>query len=162
MALSSVANVFSYIGIIAGSVTTLVGMLALIVKPFRKALIRLFTDMENKKKLYADVDEAIATLKANSIMSKEHDILLKDMKTVITELENKQNNNNTDIAILKEQALCNTRDALTRIWEKSRDKGTISEFQLQNFLDLYDVYIKLGGNSYVHQIHHDILELKRI
>jgi hypothetical protein len=162
MALSFIANVCGYIGIIAGSVTTFVGMLALIIKPFRKALIGLFTDMENKKKLYSDVNEVISTLKSNTAMSKEHDVLLKDMKLALTELENKQNHNNTDIFILKEQALCNTRDALTRIWEKSRDRGNISEFQLQNFLDLYDVYIKLGGNSYIHQIHHDILELKRI
>lgn len=114
---------------------------------------------DDKKKLYAKVDEAVDTLQKNTQKGNEHDVLLKSMNEIVKLLQTNTNKNSDAIEILKEQALCNTRDSLTRIWEKTNPKGKISRFQLQNFLDLYDVYIKLGGNSYIHQIHEEIIRL---
>ena len=179
MTLGDVSSVMSSVGTIAGSVTTILAVLAVIFKPVRLAIVKLFTDIEARKKLYASVNEAVADIKEQKKESELMHTLLNDIKKehkegeentkkaldelnrIVTEMRTTDSSHGKDISLLKSHALCTARDALTRIYDTAMKNQCISDFQKQNFLALYDVYCNLGGNSYVHQIHDEILNLPR-
>ena len=179
MTMGDISSVMSFAGTVAGSVTAILTVLAVIVKPVRTAIVRLFSDIEAKKKLYASVSEAIAEIKEQKKESETMHSLLDDIKKdhqegeactkkaldelnkIVKEMQKTDTSHSTDIALLKAHALCTARDALTRIYDLAMKNEGISDFQKQNFLALYDVYCNLGGNSYVHQIHDEILTLPR-
>ena len=59
MSLEMVSSIMSTLGAIAGSVASIIAVLVIIFRPVRNAIIRLFSDIDAKKKLYASVETAI-------------------------------------------------------------------------------------------------------
>ena len=47
---------------------------------------------------------------------------------------------------------CTLRNDILDIYDRCKDKGTITRFQLQSIKYSYDVYKKLKGNSFVEDI----------
>lgn len=59
----------------------------------------------------------------------------------------------------KEEATrCNLRSNMLEIYYKGQKTRTIHIYEYENFMQLYDVYKKLGGNSFIDKVHKEIEE----
>lgn len=73
---------------------------------------------------------------------------IKEIKAAINELrENDKNTNESDRALL--------RNAITRIYYENVESKSLSHYDKENMLMLYEAYKKLKGNSYVETIVED-------
>ena len=169
MILEMVSSIMSTLGAIAGSVASIIAVLVIIFRPVRHAIIRLFSDIDAKKKLYASVETAIKGISEQNLAIKDireeesrNKQLLSDLNDLVKKMQATDDRHTGDISLLKAHALCSARDSLTRIYDAAMKSEGISDYQKQNFIALYDVYCSLGGNSYVHQIHDEIMTLPRI
>ena len=57
---------------------------------------------------------------------------------------------------------CSLRNDMLDIWDKCKETGTITKYQLQEFNYSYDLYKKLKGNSFIDEIRDRIKEFKII
>lgn len=53
---------------------------------------------------------------------------------------------------------CQLRSDMLRTYYKNKDKKTIRQFELENFTMSYDAYKALGGNSFIEEVHSDVLK----
>ena len=61
--------------------------------------------------------------------------------------------------LMKEAYVCLTRNALTEIWHRAEEQKFICDWDRENFERMYSAYSALGGNSYIHEAHAQILKL---
>ena len=66
-----------------------------------------------------------------------------------------------ELTLLKKAITAVTRNDLTDIYDRAVDRGFIGDYDRENFIKMYNVYTDLGGNSYVHEIYNQILEMPR-
>ena len=52
---------------------------------------------------------------------------------------------------------CQLRSEMLRIYYHNRERGEIRQFELENFLMLYEAYKALKGNSFIDKIHREVL-----
>jgi len=91
------------------------------------------------------------------IFSKE-----KEYKALAKSVEVLAENQTSEIAeqkLMKEAILCMLRDALTTIWHRAQEQGYICDWDRENFERMYAAYTALGGNSYIHEAHTQIIKL---
>ena len=55
---------------------------------------------------------------------------------------------------------CQLRSEMLRIYYKSQETGTIKEWQLSNFIELYDAYKARRGNKFIDRIYGEVLTYK--
>lgn len=55
---------------------------------------------------------------------------------------------------------CQLRSEMLRIYYKNVDTKTIRQYELENFIMLYEAYRALKGNSFVDKIYEDVKEWK--
>lgn len=55
---------------------------------------------------------------------------------------------------------CQLRSEMLRIYYKNVDTKTIRQYELENFIMLYEAYKALKGNSFVDKIYEDVKEWK--
>ncbi|MBR0113419.1 MAG: hypothetical protein IJM02_06700 [Clostridia bacterium] len=55
---------------------------------------------------------------------------------------------------------CQLRSEMLRIYYKCQETGTIKEWQLSNFCELFDAYKALHGNGFIDRIHDEVLTYK--
>lgn len=53
---------------------------------------------------------------------------------------------------------CQLRSDMLRTYYKNKDKKIIRQFELENFTMSYDAYKALGGNSFIEEVHSDVLK----
>lgn len=53
---------------------------------------------------------------------------------------------------------CQLRSDMLRTYYKNKDKKTIRQFELENFTMSYAAYKALGGNSFIEEVHDDVLK----
>lgn len=53
---------------------------------------------------------------------------------------------------------CQLRSDMLRTYYKNKDKKTIRQFELENFTMSYAAYKALGGNSFIEEVHNDVLK----
>ena len=51
---------------------------------------------------------------------------------------------------------CLLRSEILRIYYKNLDSKVIHQFEMENFLKLYEAYKALGGNSFIDEVHEEI------
>ena len=51
---------------------------------------------------------------------------------------------------------CLLRSEMLRIYYKNSDSKVIHQFEMENFLKLYEAYKALGGNSFIDEVHEEI------
>mgnify|MGYP003523935307 CR=1 FL=1 len=51
---------------------------------------------------------------------------------------------------------CLLRSEMLRIYYKNLDSRVIHQFEMENFLKLYDAYKALGGNSFIEEVHEEV------
>ena len=57
---------------------------------------------------------------------------------------------------------CQLRSEMLRIYYHNKDKGTIRQYEYENFVMLYEAYKALKGNSFIDKIYEEIEALKII
>lgn len=45
---------------------------------------------------------------------------------------------------------------MLRIYYKNLDSRVIHQFEMENFLKLYEAYKALGGNSFIEEVHEEV------
>ena len=57
---------------------------------------------------------------------------------------------------------CSLRNDMLDIWDRCKETGKVTKYQLQSFLYSYDLYKKLKGNSFIDDIKERIEKLEII
>lgn len=52
---------------------------------------------------------------------------------------------------------CQLRSEMLRIYYHNRESGTIRQYELENFIMLYEAYKALKGNSFIDKIYKEVL-----
>lgn len=102
-----------------------------IIRPVRKWIVGILS----KEKEYKQLESSVNDVK----------------QTLSTELSERKP--------MKEAYICLTRNALTEIWHRAEEQGYICDWDRENFDRMYAAYSALGGNSYIHEAHAQILKL---
>lgn len=102
-----------------------------IIRPVRKWIVGILS----KEKEYKTLESSVNDVK----------------QTLSTELSERK--------LMKEAYICLTRNALTEIWHRAEEHGYICDWDRENFDRMYAAYSALGGNSYIHEAHAQILKL---
>ena len=55
---------------------------------------------------------------------------------------------------------CQLRSEMLRVYYKNLDKKEIRQFELENFIKLYEAYKALRGNSFIDRVYNEVLEWK--
>lgn len=55
---------------------------------------------------------------------------------------------------------CQLRSEMLHIYYRNRDRGTIRQYELENFVMLYDAYKALKGNSFIDKICREVMSWK--
>lgn len=64
-----------------------------------------------------------------------------------------QKTNDGDCQKVIKKAICDIiRNTLYRLFREAQDKEYVTMEELSNWNELYDSYVSLGGNSYVHDL----------
>jgi hypothetical protein len=57
---------------------------------------------------------------------------------------------------------CQLRSEMLRIYYKCRESGKIQQYELENFLMLYEAYRALRGNSFIEKIYNEVMTFEVI
>ena len=52
---------------------------------------------------------------------------------------------------------CQLRSEMLRVYYKNLDKKTIRQYELENFIKLYEAYKALHGNSFIDRVYQEVL-----
>ena len=58
---------------------------------------------------------------------------------------------------IKEGTKCQLRSEMLRIYYHNHEKETIRQYELENFIMLYEAYKALKGNSFIDKIYREVL-----
>lgn len=62
--------------------------------------------------------------------------------------------------LVAEGQKCQLRSDMLRTYYKHKDDGKIRQYELENFLLLYEAYKAMNGNSFIEKIHDEVIEWK--
>lgn len=57
---------------------------------------------------------------------------------------------------------CQHRCEMLETYYKNRDNKTIRQYELENFIHLYEAYKELKGNSFIDKVYKEVIEWKVI
>ena len=55
---------------------------------------------------------------------------------------------------------CTLRNDILEIWDRCKDKQEITRYQLESYIASRDLYFKLKGDGFVHQLDKRIMDFK--
>ena len=112
-----------------GSISTIIALIVLVVKPVRDRFVTWVTKTSNRDELNTKIDN-------------------------LTELVEKQVKQNDNINVeLKKQSMAlqaTLRDSILNIYNSRMQLGFITMYEKQNLAELFKQYEALGGNCFVH------------
>lgn len=121
-----------------GSVSTIIALIVLIVKPIRTKFVAWISKTSDKDGINAKIDN-------------------------LTVLVQKQIEQNEEInSELKKQSLAlqaNLRNSILVIYNSRMKAGYITLYEKENLAKLYENYTSLNGNSFVHNCYDELNEL---
>ena len=94
-------------------------------------------------------------IKESILADQKVDNIEKQLEEVVALLEKQQREDEmlkADLELQREADLCLVRDRITHIYYKNLKSKTIKTYELENLSKLFNLYQKLGGNSYVQDI----------
>ena len=77
---------------------------------------------------------------------------------------NKKQAKNTEKALAKrtESEKCLLRTEMLRTYYKHSETKQIRQYEFENFIKLYEGYKSLGGNSFIDEVHEEVMKWKII
>lgn len=127
------------------SVTVLVTTVGAFITPIREWFIRKIKDKFTEK---------------NKI-----DLILSDVKKLNDGLEHvnvKMVDRDAEMVAMKAAIVASLRNDITTGYYRALDEGGVTDKGRENLIGLCDVYFKLGGNCFVHDIYKDVMHMPRI
>lgn len=131
-------EIIKNIGAIIGLVLSCITLITLCCKPIRKQLIGWI-------KHTSKTDETTQLMQEFKTLLQSH-IALDEKKQAQMDL-------------ISEAILDLLRDDITRIYFRYIGKGELPAYEKQNLVTLFERYTKMGGNSYIHNIYDELMEL---
>ena len=124
-----------------GSISAIIALIVLIVKPLRNAFINWVTKTSNRDELNAKIDN-------------------------LTELVKKQveQNENQKLELEKQSnaLLCSLRTSILSTYYQYHTSETIPILEKECFAKSCETYFAMGGNSFVHGCYDEIMKLPTI
>lgn len=146
MELSSLTeNLQLYSGFII-ALSSLVATLVGVVRPFRKWFVEKCTNKNEMNRRITQIENNIGHI--NQFITELKDDLYSKFET-----------DRNEQRLMKEATIASTRNDLTAIYNNAIEKGFIGDYDRENFEKMYKVYSDLGGNSYIHEVHDQILKM---
>lgn len=146
MELSSLTeNLQLYSGFII-ALSSLVATLVGVVRPFRKWFFEKCTNKNEINRRITQIENNIGHI--NQFITELKDDLYSKFET-----------DRNEQRLMKEATIASTRNDLTAIYNNAIEKGFIGDYDRENFEKMYKVYSDLGGNSYIHEVHDQILKM---
>lgn len=121
-----------------GSVLTVSAVLTLFIKPIREKFVKWITKTADTDNINGKIDN-LTTLVEKSI----------EQNTELQSEMSKQSN----------ALQASLRNSILNLYYKCMDRGSITLFERQNLLQLYENYQKLDGNSFIHDCVTQLLAL---
>lgn len=142
-------EIIKNLGAVAGSITSIIAFITFLIKPVRNKLICYI-----KKELgYNETNESIKKLN-NEVKVLYDKIRSTDVKLEgYIQLQKKRNDLND------EAQLYNLRQHINEVYIRYMQLGKIPVEVRENLVKGYNVYKKLGGNSYIERVVEELLEL---
>lgn len=141
------ASITSFIQLLSGfliAITALVASIIGVVRPMRN----WFMNIVYKHDRIAKLEDAVE--KINKFTDEYAD-----------KLQEKFEHDKITLNLLKEAITAVTRNDITEIYNKAIEQGYIGDYDRENLEKMYIAYTDLGGNSYVHVIHDQMLKMPR-
>lgn len=63
----------------------------------------------------------------------------------------------SDMRKVSEGTKCQLRSEMLHIYYRNHEKGTIRQYELENFVMLYEAYKALKGNSFIDKIYNEVM-----
>ncbi len=138
-------NLQLYSGFII-ALTSFVATLVGAVKPFRNWFFEKCTNKNEMNRRITKIEDDIGHI--NQFITELKDDLYSKFET-----------DRNEQRIMKEATMASARNDLTAIYNNAIEKGFIGDYDRENFEKMYKVYIELGGNSYIHEVHDQIMKM---
>lgn len=138
---------------IAALGTVLAG-LALISRPIREWIAKKIATKSNitdkMSALEAKVENRMVDMTAQ----------ITRLTELVEETKNQNESQNKDMELIKNATLASTRNTLTYLSRKAREKGSVTSNDRENYDKMYQAYTALGGNSYVHRLYDEYMMME--
>lgn len=135
---------------------TIIAFGAFLWTPCRKKLVSLLIKALRVEEINAKLDRHMADDESKKDMY-EH--LNTEMHKLECEMERFIETDEEANRIYKEAHLVEIRDEIIKIYYEFINKGYIPMYDKENLVKRYELYEKLGGNSFVHDIFNDLMAL---
>lgn len=63
-----------------------------------------------------------------------------------------------ELALIKEGNKCQLRSEMLKIYYRHEQDKTLRQYELENFITLYNAYVALGGNGFMKKIHNEVMD----
>lgn len=141
-------------------ITAAVGVLTTIsvaVKPIRQKivtwLINLFSG-NNQRSTAIDTKLGMFESKLESIQES-----IDDLKSDVADVKCENQTQNANMELLKHASIDEMKHTLTELYYQAKKDNGISRYNRTNFATMFETYKNLGGNSYVHELYDQIVEM---
>lgn len=156
---SLLTNITSLTDLLTGvgtMITALAGVFAaisVIVKPIRKKVGDWIVNNISRAHIIdqrlENFDNALGHIQTS----------IDGMKTEIQNIRTENQIQNESIELIKHANIDEMKHTLTEMYYQAKKDNGISRYNRTNFVTMFETYSKLGGNSYVHELYDQILEM---
>ena len=128
------AELTSHIQLFSSFLVALTGAVALvigIIKPIRNWMIDRLSNRKRSDELLTEV---------------------KEFRTELKDLSVRFDEERAEQTLMKDANIATLRNDLTELYYKVNNQGYIGEYDLKNWISMFEVYTALGGNHYVAEL----------
>lgn len=151
--LSTLTTLFTSIGTMLTALVGVFTAISVVVKPIRK---RIGSWIINSLSRANVIDTKLANFdtKLEEIHSS-----IDSIKTDVEHLRSENQTQNESIELIKHANIDEMKHTLTEMYYNAKRDNGISRYNRTNFVTMFETYSRLGGNSYVHELYDQILEM---
>lgn len=88
--------------------------------------------------------------------------LVKPVREKVLKTKEREEKQNKKIEDLQEMIMASTLNDLTQIYYEAMAQGELKQYKYESFCNLYEVYLRRGGNHWSKKMHEDIQEIRVI
>lgn len=149
-------SMFGEISGVISSLMTIFAFSAFLWKPCRKKIIDFLVTALKVEEIDDKLDRH---MKDDETKKKLYERLDVELHKLENEVEQFIENDKASKKIYREAHLVEIREEIIQIYNKFSEQHYIPIYEKENLIKRYEVYEKLGGNSFVHDIFNDLMAL---
>lgn len=143
--MGDIMGVICTIGGAAGSITAIIGVITALTKGPKNWLTKKI-----KGSIEEVIDEKIVPEeeKLSTKMTENQEKMMVEHQKLVKKVDD----NTSELRMSNEATIATIRHEITDMYRNCIRKGYITELEKKDLSSLYEMYSKLGGNSYVHDL----------